>query len=258
MSLVNQSRAPRFGAIAAATLVAVTPAWCYADQADIQSEAAALLKNSMAYLSGLQKFSLETHSTIEVVLVDGQKLQFDHDTETIVQRPNRMYAKRLGELAEDEFFYDGKTLTQHFPEAGYYASVEVPDTLEGMLDFATMKLDIVAPAGEFIYSNAYELLMQDVQSGFVVGTPAYVNGAVCDHLAFRGPDTDFQIWIQQGEQPLPRKLVITSRDIMNAPQFSVDLRHWNLEPMFTEDTFQFDAPETAKSIEFMMLAGESE
>ena len=30
-----------------------------------------------------------------------------------------------------------------------------------------------------------------------------IGGVECDHLAFRAKDTDWQIWIAQGEEPIP-------------------------------------------------------
>jgi hypothetical protein len=95
-----------------------------------------------------------------------------------------------------------------------------PDTLEAMLEFARTQFDIVAPAGDLIYTNAYDILMDGVTDGFVVGK-AVIEGVRCDHLAFRAAHVDLQIWVQEGKQPLPRKLVITTRDLVNAPQFAV-------------------------------------
>ena len=83
--------------------------------------------------------------------------------------------------------------------------------------------------------------MTDVTQGFVVGK-GVVEGVRCDHLAFRAPHVDWQIWIQEGKEPLPRKLVITTRDQPNAPQFSVVVTKWNLKPVFTPQTFAFRAP----------------
>ena len=76
-----------------------------------------------------------------------------------------------------------------------------------MLDFARTTLDIVAPAGDLLYANAYEILMDNVTSGFVVGK-SVIEGVRCDHLAFRGANVDWQIWIREGSKPLPCKLVI--------------------------------------------------
>ncbi len=212
----------------------------------------------MDFLGGLQQFGLITDSSIEAVLESGQKLQFDSATSRVsIRRPNRLHALRLGELEGQEFFYDGENLTLYQVDAGYYATVAAPPTLEGMLDFARDSLDIVAPAGDFVYSNAYELLMDGVESGFVVGE-VVVEGQLCDHLAFSKPGTDFQVWVARGEQPLPLKLVITSRDVLNAPQFTVVIREWDIAPDLPKEKFTFVPPDEAAAIGFIMLEPEGE
>ena len=223
-----------------------------AEPEGVEPESAKLLKKATDYLASLQQFALVTDSTIEVVLGTGQKIQFDNATAITVKRPNQLHAVRLGDLVDQEFFYDGKSLTLHDIDAGFYATVEAPETLEGMLDFARDSLDIVAPAGDFVYSNAYEILMEGVQSGMWVGTSA-VQGVLCDHLAFSKPGTDFQVWIAQGKQPLPMKLVITSRDLLNAPQFTVQIREWDLKPEAASDKFVFVKPDDARPIPFVIL-----
>jgi hypothetical protein len=119
-----------------------------------------------------------------------------------------------------------------------------------MLDFARTKLDIVAPAGDLLYKNAYDLLMDGVTDGFVVGK-AVIEGVRCDHLAFRAPHVDLQVWIQEGAQPLPRKLVITTRDLPNAPQFAVTVTKWNLKPNFGPQTFSFTRTAGVKQVDFL-------
>jgi hypothetical protein len=78
-----------------------------------------------------------------------------------------------------------------------------------------------------------------------------IEGVLCDHLAFRAPHVDLQVWVQQGAQPLPRKLVITTRDLVNAPQFAVTVTKWNLKPAFGTQTFAFTPPAGAKKIDFL-------
>lgn len=216
----------------------------------IEPEARALLETSTRYLAGQERFSVRADSTIEVVLLSGQKIQFDHAASMAVARPNRLRAERVGDLVEQVFFYDGESLTLHNPDDNYYATVAAPDTLEGMLDFARESLDIVAPAGDLVYANAFDILMQDVTSGFVVGK-SIVNGVPCSHLAFRSPHADWQIWIQEGSSPLPRKLVITSTDVPNAPQFAVVMSDWDLAPVFDAQTFVFQPPDDARRIDFL-------
>jgi hypothetical protein len=92
--------------------------------------------------------------------------------------------------------------------------------------------------------------MQEVTSGFVVGK-GVVDGVRCDHLAFRAPHVDWQLWIEEGDRPLVRKLVITTRDKLNAPQFTVVTKNWNLEPEFSAATFSFTPPSCPQEVQFV-------
>ncbi len=200
------------------------------------------------------RFTVDTRSTIELVLTTGQKLQFGNTVSMAAERPNKLWAKRYGDLVDQVFYYDGKTLTLHNPGEKVYARVDAPDTIEAMLDFARTTLDIVAPAGDFVYRDAYEILMDGVTGGFVVGK-GIVEGVRCDHLAFRAAHVDWQIWIQEGKQPLPRKIVITTRDVVNAPQFDVTMTKWNLAPKFDASLFSFKPPAGSRAVGFLPVAG---
>lgn len=221
-----------------------------AQPAGIASEAQRLLKASTDFLAGQQQFSVDTRITLEVVLKSGQKIEFNHTARQSVQRPNKLRAERTGDLVNQVFIYDGKSLTLHNPQDKVYAQVAAPGTLEAMYEFARTKLDLVAPASDLMYTNAYEILMDGVTDGFVVGK-AVIEGVRCDHLAFRAPHVDLQVWVQEGTQPLPRKFVITTRDLDNAPQFAVTVTQWNLKPTFGAQTFAFVPPAGVKRVDFL-------
>jgi hypothetical protein len=233
-------------------VVALAPEQAVAQPEGIDPQAEKLLLAATSFVAAQKQFSVDTRSTIEVVLATGQKLQFAHAASLSVLRPNRMRAERRGDLVDQVFLYNGKSLTLFNPKEGFYATVAAPATLEEMLDFARQSLDIVAPAGDLLYKNAFEILMQDVKSGFVVGKSA-IDGVPCDHLAFRAAEVDWQIWIQEGKQPLPRKLVITSTDVVGTPQFAVVMTNWNLEPKFSDGTFTFTPPKGARKVDFLPL-----
>jgi hypothetical protein len=234
-------------------LAAALPMATAAQTAGMDPQAERLLKAPTDFLSAQKQFTVDTASTLDVVLKTGQKIQYDHRATLSVQRPNKLKAHRGGDLIDQIFYYDGKSLTLYNPAEKYFAASPAPGTLEDMLAFAQDKLNVFAPAGDLICSNAYEILMQDVTSGFVVGK-AVVDGVRCDHLAFRKAGVDFQIWIQEGAQSLPRKLVLTTTDLPASPQFSILLTNWNLNPAFDAKLFEFTPPKDAKQIEWLPAA----
>ena len=242
---------------ALAVLVGVgRPQSVYSQPAGIDPQAEKLLRRMSDYLVGLQKFTVRTENTIEAVLTSGQKLQFNSPASASVWRPNKLRADRKGDILDQDFFYDGKTLTLFNPKENLYASVAAPATLDAMLDFAREKLDVVAPGAELMYSNAAERMLKESTSGFVVG-PSVVAGVKTTHLAFRGSEVDWQIWIEDGAKPLPRKFILTSKKVAGEPQFTILMRSWDSNPKLTEKMFTFAPPKGAKKIEFLQLTGET-
>ena len=237
-------------------LAAVAVAWPLASHAqagDVDADALALLRKSTDYLAAAKRFSLVTDTTIEVVLADGQKLQFGHRVAITVQRPNKMRAQRVGELISQTFTYDGHTLSVMLPQQDYYAQAAVPPTLEGMLDTARDKLNVIAPGADFVYPNAYERLTDGLTSAYVVGK-AVVDGARCDQIAFRNAEVDWQVWIEEGAKPVPRKFIVTSKKMPQSPQFVSVMSDWQTAPQISANTFSFMPPKGAQRIDFLPMA----
>jgi len=228
----------------------------HAQPTGIDPQAEKLLRRMSDYLAGRQQFTLKAESTLEVVLTSGQKLQYDSPATLMVSRPNRLRAHRKGDIANQEFFYDGKTLTLYNPRENLYATTAAPATLDETLDFAREKLDVVAPAAELLYKNAAEKMLKEASSGFVVG-PSVVGGVKTTHLAFRGAEVDWQIWIEDGDKPLPRKFILTSTKVTGEPQFTVIIRNWDVAAKLTNQDFSFTPPKGAKKIEFLKLSAET-
>ena len=59
-----------------------------------------------------------------------------------------------------------------------------------------------------------------------------------------------QLWIAQGDQPLPRRLVLTYKKAEGQPQFWAQFSDWNLSPEVPDSLFVFTPPEGAAKIAF--------
>ena len=232
---------------------ALWPAMSSAQPAAIDPEAVALLRRSTDYLASLKQFRVDASSSIEAVVDNGQKLQFDHHVAVTVQRPNKMRVERIGEIISQVFTYDGKSLSVSMPGDGYHATVAAPATLEAALDFARDQLNVVAPGADLMHNDAFEVLTVGLTSAFFVGE-AVVAGVRCDHLAFRNAEVDWQICIEQGAKPLPRKFVVTSKRMAQAPQFTVFMTKWDTAPKVTDAMFTLAPAKGSTKIDFVPVA----
>jgi len=202
------------------------------------------------YMNTLGQFIVRAENGEDTLLSTGQILQMGRSTETFVRRPDRLRGNINGGRFDQEFYYDGKSITLYTKGVNYYATAEAPATIEAALDDAEESVGLVAPFADLISQNAYDTLIEDVTLGSYVGL-SNVFGVECHHLAFRGEESDWQIWIENSEKPLPRKFIITSKWVTGAPRFVGYITGWDLSPELKDSLFTFVAPEGAEEIEFL-------
>ena len=164
-----------------------------------------------AYLGSAEQFTFHADITFDHVLPSGQKLQFSAAEEVVLQRPGRLYVEWNGDLGARQFWYDGKSVTLYDPATPFYASEAAPPEIDSMLDQLVPKLDFAPPLADFLYRDPYKSVRGNIQYGFDLGQND-VNGRTCRTLAFVEKDIDWQIWIENGPQPTPCKLVITYKN----------------------------------------------
>lgn len=216
----------------------------------VKPEADQLLRQMSDYLISLDQFSVRAENTEDVLLPSGQKLQMGYSVELFVRRPDRLRANVRGDRDNQDLFYDGETITLLDTDLNYYATIAAPPELDAALDYAMEAFNLRAPLSDLVYTNAYAALTENTESGFYVGM-SEVRGVECHHLAFVQHDIDWQVWIENSETPLPRKLVITDKWVTGAPQFVAILSDWNVSPHLQDKLFTFVEPDKAEKIEFL-------
>ena len=199
-----------------------------------------------AYLRTLTTFQVHAMVSTEDVLDDGQKVQSTQAVNLIAQRPNRMRVEIKDDLQPRTFFYDGKTFTMWAPTTRFYATVDAPPTIVELADQLEDKYDIETPLVDLFRWGTPDADVKDLTSATDVG-PAEVGGVTCEQYLFRQEGLDWQVWIQNGDYPLPLKLVLTTTTDDARPQHQSVYR-WNLAPSFNAESFAFVAPTDAKKI----------
>jgi len=215
--------------------------------AAVQPEALQALERMSDYLKTLKEFQISTRTSLDLVTTDGQLVQVNGGATYKVRRPDGFVIDVKSDVKNRTFFYDGKQFTVYAPELGYYATVAAPPTIRETLDKLYVKFGLALPLEDlFRWGDATDTGDEVLDSGFRV-RPSTIEGVATDHYAFREGDIDWQIWIQRGEQPLPRKVVIIDRSDPAAPAYTAVL-DWNLSPTFAADAFAFRPATGAKSV----------
>jgi hypothetical protein len=209
------------------------------------NDADKILKAMSDYVASQKTLSVTFDSDIEVLTPSLQKIQFTSSGRVQLSRPDKLRVTRTGGYSDVELVFDGKTFTVNDKDHNDYAQTESAGSIDQLIDVLREKNGITAPGADLLFSQAFDVLMADVIDGVHIG-PGIIDGVECEHLAFRTPDTDWQIWIETGASPIPRKYVITSKTVTGAPQYTLRIKEWKTE--LPADAFSFNPPQGAKKV----------
>ncbi|MGF6177710.1 DUF2092 domain-containing protein [Ensifer sp. 4252] len=219
----------------------------------VEAEAKSLLKAMSDYLASQKAISFTYDSNLEVVTGEHQKLLLASSGKIELGRPDKLRATRFGGFANVEMVFDGKTVTLFGKDANLYTQVELPGTVEHLVDEMRDKLGKPVPGADLLLPDAYDKLMEGVTDVKDLGS-GVIGGVECDHLAFRAKDVDWQIWIAQGDPPRPCRYMITARQIDQAPQYSIQFSDWKAGVDVVAEDYGFVNGTDAKKVDLKDLA----
>jgi hypothetical protein len=209
-----------------------------------------ILRDMADFLKSQGQFSFRAEVTDDQVYSGGKKLQYSLDLKVAVRRPDKIRIDGQGDLENQEVFYDGLTLTLYNKDHNLYAITPMPPTIDEALTKAYHDFGLQVALADLVCTNAYDLMMKNVTHTLYVGLHR-VRGVLCHHLAFDQKDMQWQIWIEVGDKPLPRKLLINQKKLQAEPQWTATLTDWNLSPQLPANMFTFVPPTGSHQIDFV-------
>ena len=221
-------------------------------QAD-EASAKRILRSMSDYVTSQRTLSLTFDADIEVITKELQKIQFASSGQVLLSRPDKLHATRTGGYANVELVFDGKVLNIIGKDENVFAQLDAAGSVDQLIDRLRDTFSIGMPGADLLLSRLYDELIENVVDAKHIGR-GVIDGIECEHLAFRTPDTDWQLWVELGARPIPRKYVITSKEITGAPQYTLRIKDWRTDVAVAPDAFAFKPPEGAKKVEAAGLA----
>jgi hypothetical protein len=203
-----------------------------------ETDARNLFKAMSEYMAAQKAIAFQYDTNLEIVTKDKPKLALASSGQVTLNRPDKIRITRTGGFAAVEFLFDGKTLTLFGKTTNLYGQLEVPGTIDHLIDELRDKYRRPAPGADLLLSNINDQLMATVIDVKDLGS-GVIGGVECDHLAFRTKEVDWQIWIAQGSRPYPCRYVITSTTVAQAPQYSLAIRDWKTGDEVGSEDFSF-------------------
>jgi hypothetical protein len=194
----------------------------------VDPEALAMLDKMAANLRSLKQFRVRSEATRETVFDNGQKLQFLEAATYDVAAPDRMQVEVRSDARTWRAYYDGKQMTVYEPARNAYVTFPATGTVSEVVLAADTQLGLKMPLLDLFMWGTPAASDHKPKSGMRIGT-SRVGDEVVGHYAFRDDALDYELWVTEGDNPLPRKMVITTKTNPALPQYSAHY-FWTLNP----------------------------
>jgi hypothetical protein len=228
------SKHPMMALLMAMVISAGAQAAEHGDQRDEQAISA--LKAMSAHLAGLESFAITGVALEDHQLEAGLMATYPTEIELTVTRPGSLHLRQFdGESTRDLYIHDG-SLTLYDSAKGYYATTSVPAGLDAGMAYALETLGIDAPLMDLVYNDVFTRLAGTTDPVLYLTANSRVDG----------------VWVQEGDHPLPRRMMITAKWEAGSPRFNARM-NWNTQPDVAEGAFVFTPPSDAVQIQFEPL-----
>ena len=235
----SQQAAPAKKAPAAAAVVT-----------ESQAQARAILMRMAELLGGTQSYSVSLRAGYDAVQKSGQKIEFGESRKVTLSRPDRLRVE--GERSDGGktlTVFNGKEIVLIDPTNKVYATAPQPGSLDDTIVHFVRDLGMRFPLAVMLMSRLPAEFEDRVRSVDYVEKTSIL-GSPSHHLAARTDTVDFQVWVADGDKPLPLRIVLTYKTAAGQPQFWAQFSDWNLAPAIADSAFSAEVPEGLRKIAF--------
>jgi hypothetical protein len=204
-----------FSILASFFILTLTAVSINAEPQDIVAKS--ILKSMSTYIDSQKTIELTFESGIEVITPELEKIQFTSSGRALLSRPDKLQAHRVSGHADVTLFFDGKTVSIYEKNSNGYVQYDAPGSVDQLIEALRDGQGVALPGADLLLSNVSDTLMADTIEAKYIGR-GVIDGRECEHLAFRNFDTDWQLWVEVGDNPVPCKMIITSKTMNSAPQ----------------------------------------
>ena len=222
------------------------------DRPELSKEASDILMRMTEFISGASAFTIVADMGHEVLQRNGQGLEFGSHITASLRRPsqaNVRFDNRDGD--NTTIILDGDTISvfSTIGNAHVYDATRQPGDIDASFVFLAEQLGTPDQLNHFFSIDLTDSMKSMVKSGYYVGE-ATIAGILCDNLALRNEDEDVQLWVAKGDKPVPRRIVVTYKNLEGQPQFWAQFEEWNFSPNLPEAIFSYSPPAHAERVDF--------
>lgn len=236
-------------ALISTAMVATAPARATDNRFDAQT--AKLLYAMSSELAAAHRFRFAARTEVNGTNAAGQAVRHGNDVSVSMERPSHLFAHVRGDLVKSDLWFDGHALTKFDVEDRTHAKIAVRGGVEELLDHLASQYHLTFPLADFLVHDTYGNFSRAITSGRYGGLES-IDGTTCHRLDFTQADIDWQLWVDGGSHPLPKKIAITYKNAPRQPRWSAVFRAWELPSRIEATEFRARIPRRSARVPFAM------
>ena len=210
----------------------------------------AVLARMSEFLASRSALRFEADVLYDAVQPSGQRIEFGSQRRIALRPPDHARVEvSHWDGGQELITFDGRRLSAVLPDRRLYATMEYQGTIGEAFDHLVTEYDVASPLSDLLRRDLPNEIASRVVSARRLPSVT-IAGTRCDHLAFRGERVDFQLFVQQGDTPVPLRFVIDYRDEEGSPQFRAQLRNWDWSHELSDALFRFVPQAGAQRVGF--------
>lgn len=214
------------------------------------AKAVEVLQRMDTFTDSLQTFLVKTESYNDASIGPGMIISNPFITRIAVDRSGLLHSTTKSGTQTSEIYVNKGKLTVFSGERKFYTHADIPEKLSEGLLYALAEYDVETPLVDLLILKSLDsLLTADDLVVYVTGDSP-IRGVDCHHILVSGALADMQIWIEKGENPVPRRTVLRYKHGEGMPRHDVFI-DWQPTEEFDKSEFKFVAPEGAQEIDFI-------
>jgi len=218
----------------------------------IDPQAMEILQEMARTIAAAEQFSVTIRSSYDAPQENGQMVEFGTVHTLQVKRPNLLRVDvHRSDGDQRLLLFDGKQIVAQNVTDNVYVKVEHTSNIDEKIKYMVRDLQIPLPLGR-MFRTTFPAEIAGLVEAIDYVEEDMLTDVPADHLAARTRDVDFQVWISQGEEPLPRRIVITYKHAPGQPQFRADFSDWNLSAKAAKGSFVFTPPKDSEQIPLLI------
>jgi hypothetical protein len=207
-----------------------------------------VLRRMSSYLVSMDGFQLTARIESDDIQASGVKVEYEAGLELAFARPDRLRVDyRDDDYRKTVWISDGEA-TLFDKNHGVYSTAPAEGDVLATLDVLSERYGVSVPLDDLLASDPFERLSAAIVKRKYLGVHQ-AGGVACHHAIFDRGDMIWQIWVEAGDTPRLRKLVITETDEPTAPRYSIEIE--SLKAGAPDDAaFRVEMPEDAALVPF--------